>query len=203
VTGVQTCALPIWLANLAAGVVVGQVGTVPIQKMELLAALEQGASRDQVGKIRTPEGLMPLLQAWRGRGERIVFTNGCFDILHVGHVTYLEQARRLGDRLIVGLNTDASVRALKGPSRPVLREQDRARLLAALQAVDAVVLFEAETPLRLIELFRPDVLAKGGDYREDQVVGAPQVRAWGGEVALLPIVPGISTSTIVESLARR
>lgn len=190
------------LANMAAGIVVGKVGTVPIQKAELLAMVEQDTAQSQANKICSPEYLVMRIEEWRGRGERIVFTNGCFDLLHVGHVTYLDQARKLGDRLVVGLNTDASVSALKGPTRPVIREQDRARLLAALEAVDAVVLFEEDTPIRLIELLRPDVLAKGGDYREDQVVGAPEVRAWGGEVALLPIVPGISTSAIVDSLAR-
>jgi D-beta-D-heptose 7-phosphate kinase/D-beta-D-heptose 1-phosphate adenosyltransferase len=127
----------------------------------------------------------------------VVFTNGCFDLLHVGHVTYLERARRHGHRLVVGLNSDRSVRALKGPERPLIREQDRARVLAALASVDAVVLFDEDTPIELIRRLRPDVLAKGADYREDEVVGATDVRSWGGQVVLVPLVENHSTSDII------
>ncbi len=127
----------------------------------------------------------------------MVFTNGCFDILHIGHITLLEQARRQGDRLIVALNSDESVRQIKGPMRPIVGEQERARILAALSAVDAVVLFDESTPLKLIEAIRPDVLVKGGDYSEEAVVGAREVRAWGGRVELIPLVEGISTTRLI------
>lgn len=134
----------------------------------------------------------------RPRQERVVFTNGCFDILHRGHVEYLDAARRLGDRLVVGLNGDASVRRLKGPGRPVNPFEDRALVLAGLEAVDAVVRFDEDTPLRLIESLLPDVLVKGGDYRPDEIVGAREVRAAGGEVVVAPLVPGRSTTGILE-----
>ena len=134
----------------------------------------------------------------RPRTERVVFTNGCFDILHRGHVEYLAGARRLGDRLVVGLNGDESVRRLKGTGRPVNGFEDRAIVLAALAAVDAVVRFDDDTPLRLIEALLPDVLVKGGDYRAEEIVGANEVVAAGGEVVVAPLVPGRSTSGIIE-----
>ncbi|MGO9520356.1 MAG: D-glycero-beta-D-manno-heptose 1-phosphate adenylyltransferase, partial [Candidatus Korobacteraceae bacterium] len=130
-------------------------------------------------------------------GQRVVFTNGCFDLLHIGHITLLEQARRKGDRLIVGLNSDSSVRLVKGAPRPLVGEQERAKILAALSAVDAVVLFDENTPLTLIEAIRPDVLVKGGDYTEEDVVGAREVRAWGGRVELIPLVEGVSTTRLI------
>ncbi|MBF0322357.1 MAG: D-glycero-beta-D-manno-heptose 1-phosphate adenylyltransferase, partial [Magnetococcales bacterium] len=188
------------LANLAAGIVVGKVGTTPINREELQALVTGGADREQAEKLLSLDEIVALACTWRAHGERIVFTNGCFDLLHAGHVTYLEQARRLGQRLIVGLNTDRSVRALKGPQRPLIREQDRARVLAALAAVDAVVLFDADTPLHLIQAIQPDILAKGADYTEERVVGAREVQAWGGQVALVPLVEGISTSRIVAGI---
>jgi len=147
-----------------------------------------------------PADAADFVAGLRAAGRKVVFTNGCFDLLHAGHVTYLEQARRLGDALVVGLNTDRSVRALKGPTRPVIHEADRARVLAALEAVDAVVVFDEDTPLALIEALRPDVLVKGDDYREEQVVGAAEVKSWGGRVALVPVVPGRSTTGIVSRL---
>lgn len=132
------------------------------------------------------------------RQARLVFTNGCFDILHRGHVDYLVAARRLGDRLIVGLNGDDSVRRLKGEGRPVNPYEDRATVLAALEAVDAVVRFDDDTPLRLIEALLPEVLVKGGDYREDEIVGAREVKAAGGEVVVVPLLPGRSTTGILN-----
>jgi D-beta-D-heptose 7-phosphate kinase/D-beta-D-heptose 1-phosphate adenosyltransferase len=189
------------LANIAAGVVVGKVGTMPITLEELLQALASEESATQADKICDLARLQGLVGKWRAQGERIVFTNGCFDLLHAGHVTYLEAARKAGDRLVLGLNTDRSVSALKGPSRPVIHEADRARVLAALEAVDAVILFDEDTPLELIKAVRPDVIAKGNDYTEAQVVGAAEVKSWGGKVALIPIVPGRSTSKILEKLA--
>lgn len=138
---------------------------------------------------------------WREQQRgRVVFTNGVFDLLHPGHVDVLLGARRAGDRLIVGLNSDSSVRRLKGPERPVRNEAERAYVLAALEMVDCVVVFEQDTPLELIRLLRPDVLVKGGDYSEDTIVGAPDVRGWGGEVIVIPLTPGQSTTSIIRKL---
>jgi D-beta-D-heptose 7-phosphate kinase / D-beta-D-heptose 1-phosphate adenosyltransferase len=186
------------LANLAAGVVVGHVGTAPIARAELLAAICDEQALEQGAKVRDLPATLEQVRRWRANGELVVFTNGCFDLLHVGHVTYLERARRYGHRLVVGLNTDASVRALKGPARPLIHEDDRARVLAALAAVDAVVLFDEATPLELIDALRPDVLAKGADYREEDVVGAAEVKSWGGRVVLVPLVEDRSTSGIIR-----
>ena len=137
--------------------------------------------------------------AWRAEGRRVVFTNGCFDLLHLGHVDYLERARHLGDALVVGLNTDASVGGLK-PGRPIQDETARARILAALAFVDAVVLFGEPTPLALIELVQPDILVKGDDYAIDGIVGHELVLNRGGEVRTVPLVPGYSTSRIIEKI---
>lgn len=188
------------LANLAAGVVVGKVGTVPIARAELLHELLREDSAEQADKVCERDALLTRVAGWRATGKRIVFTNGCFDLLHTGHVTYLETARKLGDKLVLGLNTDRSVSALKGPTRPVIHEQDRARVLAALESVDAVILFDEDTPLSLIEAIKPDVLVKGSDYTEAQVVGGREVKSWGGSVALVDIVPGRSTSGIIDKL---
>ena len=147
-------------------------------------------------KILTRAQLPAVLAAWREAGERIVFTNGCFDLLHLGHVDYLEKARALGGRLVVGLNTDASVSALK-PGRPLQDETSRARVLAALAFVDAVVLFGEPTPRQLIEAVRPDVLVKGDDYAIDGIVGHELVLNNGGQVLTVPLVAGYSTSGIV------
>ena len=147
-------------------------------------------------KILTPKQLPAALAAWRAAGEKVVFTNGCFDLLHLGHVDYLEKARALGDRLVVGLNTDASVGALK-PGRPLQDETSRARILAALAFVDAVVLFGDDTPLRLIEAVQPDVLVKGDDYAIEGIVGHETVLKKGGQVLTVPLVKGYSTSALV------
>jgi D-beta-D-heptose 7-phosphate kinase / D-beta-D-heptose 1-phosphate adenosyltransferase len=186
------------LANIAAGIVVGKVGTVPVEKHELLAALAPDIALHAEDKVLTRDELVRRVAVWRASGERVVFTNGCFDLLHVGHITVLEQSRRLGDRLIVAINSDASVSCLKGPSRPVVGENERARVLAALAAVDAVVIFGEATPLELIVASRPDVIVKGGDYNEDTVVGAKEVKSWGGRVAIVPIVEGHSTTRLIE-----
>ncbi|HWP70370.1 MAG TPA: D-glycero-beta-D-manno-heptose 1-phosphate adenylyltransferase [Gemmatimonadaceae bacterium] len=137
---------------------------------------------------------------WRQRSGRVVFTNGVFDLLHPGHVDILSAARALGDALVVGVNTDDSVRRLKGPSRPVRNENDRAHVLAALEAVDAVVLFDEDTPLELIRALWPDVLVKGGDYTVDTVVGAQDVMQRGGDVVIIPLTPGHSTTGTVERM---
>ena len=134
--------------------------------------------------------------------RRVVFTNGCFDLLHPGHIHTLEMARSLGDLLVVGVNSDRSVRALKGPSRPLLPESERAEILAALQAVDFVVLFDEDTPRELIARLRPDVLAKGADWGADEVVGRQEVESGGGRVVLLPLDPGYSTSAILEKIRK-
>jgi D-beta-D-heptose 7-phosphate kinase/D-beta-D-heptose 1-phosphate adenosyltransferase len=185
------------LANVAAGIVIGKVGTVPIQRGELLGALAKEMQPGSNEKVMSMEVLSGRVAGWRSRGLQVVVTNGCFDLLHIGHIALLEQARRAGDRLIVAVNSDSSVRRLKGPDRPLVREQDRARILAALAAVDAVVVFDESTPLRLIEAIRPDVLVKGGDYCEDEVVGAAGVRGWGGRVELVPLVVGCSTTSLI------
>jgi len=140
--------------------------------------------------------------AWRSSLKgRVVFTNGVFDIIHPGHVDVLTASRALGDALIVGLNTDASVKRLKGPHRPIRSEAERAYVLAGMEAVDCVVLFEQDTPLELVLTLRPDVIAKGGDYSEETIVGAREVRQWGGEAVVIPLTPGQSTTSIVEKLS--
>ena len=187
------------LASLAAGIVVGKVGTEPIALSELAGAIASVDSSDG-DKLYTLAEITGMVATWRGNGERIVFTNGCFDVLHAGHISLLEQARSLGDRLIVGLNSDDSVRRLKGEPRPYVTEADRARLLAALRSVDGVVTFTEDTPLELIRALRPDVLVKGSDYSEDEVVGASDVRSWGGEVALARTLEGYSTSGLIGAI---
>lgn len=151
-------------------------------------------------KIRSVDELLSELALIRGQGSRIAFTNGCFDLLHAGHVSYLEEARRTADCLVVGLNTDASVRLLKGPGRPLNSEADRARVLAALGCVDFVVLFAEETPIRLITAILPDVLVKGADYQEEQIVGAAEVKAAGGRVARIPFEHDRSTTGLIETI---
>ena len=189
------------LANRAAAIVVAKVGTVPVQLTELLESIEISDSLTQADKICDSGLLSQRIKNWRDSGDRIVFTNGCFDLLHAGHVTYLEKAKSLGQRLIVGLNTDRSISELKGPTRPVIQESDRARVIAALESVDAVVLFDDETPLELIKMLQPDILAKGSDYVKSQVVGASEVKNWGGRVVLIPLVTGRSTTNIITRLS--
>jgi D-beta-D-heptose 7-phosphate kinase/D-beta-D-heptose 1-phosphate adenosyltransferase len=154
-------------------------------------------------KILTRTRAAQVLRRAQRRGERVVFSNGCFDLLHVGHVRSLEEARSHGDRLVVAINTDRSVRSLKGPGRPVVGERQRAEVLAGLACVDWVVLFGEETPLRVIRALRPDVLAKGGDWKRDQIVGREDVEGWGGRVVRLRQVPGVRTSAVVERMAKR
>ena len=185
------------LANIAAGIVVSKVGTVPITRDELLTSLSPQIELQASEKVLALDRLVTRVHAWRSKGERVVFTNGCFDLLHVGHITLMEDARRQGDRLVVAINSDASVSGLKGPTRPVVREQDRGRVLAALAAVDAVVVFGEPTPMKLIEAIRPDVIVKGGDYTEESVVGAKEVRSWGGIVKIVPTVEGFSTTKLI------
>jgi D-beta-D-heptose 7-phosphate kinase/D-beta-D-heptose 1-phosphate adenosyltransferase len=151
-------------------------------------------------KIQSWEQIAATADAWRAAGNRIVFTNGCFDILHYGHLHYLAAARDLGERLVVGLNSAASVSRLKGPHRPINDELTRTHLLAALEVIDAVVVFEDDTPLELIRLVRPDILVKGGDWKPEQIVGSDLVLAAGGQVRSLPFVEGYSTTNIEQKI---
>ena len=186
------------LANLAAGLVVGKLGTAAISAPELRRALmaEQGSGRGvmSAGQLRI------AVDDARDHGERIVFTNGCFDIIHAGHVGYLDEARKLGDRLVVAVNDDASVARLKGPGRPINPLDRRLRVLAGLSAVDWVVIFSEDTPENLLRDLRPDVLVKGGDYTLGEVVGGELVTSQGGEVQVLAFIDDCSTSAIVEKM---
>ncbi|GAA5315034.1 MAG: bifunctional D-glycero-beta-D-manno-heptose-7-phosphate kinase/D-glycero-beta-D-manno-heptose 1-phosphate adenylyltransferase HldE [Candidatus Pelagadaptatus aseana] len=188
------------LANLAAGIVVGKLGTATISGPELRRAIqtEQGSERGAMSE----EQLLIALEDARAHGEKIVFTNGCFDIIHAGHVGYLEDTRSLGDRLVVAINSDASVKRLKGEERPINPVDRRMAVLSGLESVDWVVPFEDDTPERLLELIKPDVLVKGGDYAEDQVVGWEIVKAYGGEVKVLSFFDNCSTTAIVEKIKR-
>ncbi|HLL28304.1 MAG TPA: D-glycero-beta-D-manno-heptose-7-phosphate kinase [Xanthobacteraceae bacterium] len=186
-------------ANAAAAVVVGKRGTAAVNFVEMRAVLVPSALRAHDEKIvRDPKILEEHLEEWRKKGLRIGFTNGCFDLIHPGHLKVLAGARAACDRLIVGLNSDASARRLKGPSRPIQDEVARAEVLAALEAVDLVVPFEEDTPLELIRRVQPAVLVKGGDYNKDQVVGGEIVEAAGGEVVIVETLPERSTTRLVE-----
>ena len=185
------------LANIAAGIAVSKVGTVPVMRDELLTGLMPEIELHAQEKFLSLDRLRTRVSAWRSSGESIVFTNGCFDLLHIGHITLLEKARAQGDRLIVAINSDTSVKGLKGPNRPIVGERERAYVLGALASVDAVVVFDDPTPLRLIEALRPDVIVKGGDYNEEAVVGAKEVRSWGGRVQIVPTVEGFSTTRLI------
>lgn len=189
----------VYMANRAAGIVVAKVGTYPVHRDELLKDL-LSEERRQGTNYRTLswDEISSLAATWKACGETIVFTNGCFDILHVGHVTYLEKAKNLGKHLIVGLNTDSSVQRLKGPTRPLVHELDRARVLSALASVDAVVLFDQDTPTELIEHIRPDILVKGGDYKPNEVAG----REYAGEVRIIDFEDGYSTTGVVTKIAQ-
>lgn len=188
------------LANIAAGIVVGKVGTVPIARHELISELTPSSGYTTSEKVLDLGRLRERISNWRASGETIVFTNGCFDILHVGHIALLEECRRFGSKLVLGLNTDASITRLKGPTRPIVGQMERARVMAALAAIDAVVLFEEDTPLELIRAIRPDVLVKGGDYTVETVVGHEDVLAAGGRVEIVPTVHGFSTTNIVNRM---
>ncbi len=186
------------LANIAAGIVVGKVGTAVAREEDLLQALspQGGTLRKVVGRDVATE----QVERWRRRGWRTGFTNGCFDLLHPGHVHLLEQARSQCDRLVVGLNSDASVRRLKGTARPVQPEAARAAVLASLSAVDLVVIYDEDTPEITIRALRPELLVKGADYTLDRVVGAEMVRSWGGRVFLAELMPGFSTTATVAKI---
>jgi len=156
-----------------------------------------------MGKVCTRSELVRIREDLRRAGQRVVFTNGCFDILHRGHIEYLKEAKRLGDVLIVAVNSDDSVRRLKGEMRPVIVEEDRTVVLAALEMVDYVIVFDEDTPISLLGVLHPDVLVKGGDYREDEVVGAEVVREYGGEVVVTQKTDGVSTSEIIKQILQQ
>jgi D-beta-D-heptose 7-phosphate kinase/D-beta-D-heptose 1-phosphate adenosyltransferase len=188
------------LAILASGVVVEKAGTAVVTPSELIDAELAQHLAPADGKIATPEEAVRRVAEWRAQGLRIRFTNGCFDILHRGHVAYLAQARSWCDRLVLGLNTDDSIRRLKGPERPVNDLESRALVLGGLSSVDLIVPFGEDTPMGLIQALRPEVLVKGSDYSEAEVVGAAEVRGWGGEVKLADIVEGHSTTAAIARL---
>ena len=154
-------------------------------------------------KIKQRKELLKIIKDLKAKGKRIVFTNGCFDLLHIGHIRYLEKARALGDVLVVGVNSDTSVRKLKGPKRPVLPKKERAEILSGLGCVDYITLFNERDPLKLITSLRPNVLVKGGDWTKEQIVGEEVVERSGGEVVIIPFVKGASTSNLIESILKK
>lgn len=196
------CDLPtcVRVANQAAGIAVGKAGTAIVTSDELIAQLEAASIAGVNAKIVTLSQALDHVARWRAQGRRIGFTNGCFDLIHPGHVSLLAQARAACQNLIVGINTDASVKRLKGPTRPLQDEAARAMVMASMQPVDLVVLFDQDTPLELIKALRPDVLVKGADYTVDQVVGADVVQSYGGEVFLAHIVDGKSTTSMIAKM---
>ena len=191
------------LANAAAGLAVAKVGTTAVGRQELLHELRAAAGMDRVVPAGDLDSLQTALTSFRNEGRPVVFTNGCFDILHAGHVRYLREAARLGGALVVGLNSDASVRRLKGEERPINPVEDRAEVLAGLACVDLVAVFEQDTPEELIRAVCPDILVKGADWKDKGVVGAEFVEAQGGEVKLIDLVPGRSTTAIVSKIKER
>ncbi len=191
------------LSNLAAGIVVGKLGTQPINAFELKAAWSGHDGRQPghaISKVATMTAASLQVDAWKAGGEKVVFTNGCFDLLHPGHIHLLKSAKALGHRLIVGLNADSSVSRLKGPSRPILGEHDRAAVLGSMDCVDLVVIFGEDTPENLIRTLRPDMLVKGADYRHNEVVGREIVESYGGRVRLIPVLEGYSTTNIARKV---
>ncbi|MBC7962600.1 MAG: D-glycero-beta-D-manno-heptose-7-phosphate kinase [Steroidobacteraceae bacterium] len=190
------------LANIAAGIAVGKLGTSVVTPQEIIDVVAL-SHHDSDSKIKSRDVLALLIAAEKARGKRVVFTNGCFDLLHAGHVKYLQKARGLGDLLVLGLNSDASVRRLKGPKRPLICEDERAHILAALNCIDYVTLFDEDTPLELIIALKPHVLAKGGDYSIEGVVGREIVEEYGGRVELVAFVDGKSTTNLIDKVLER
>lgn len=189
------------LANLAAAIVVGKVGAVPIAQHELIAALTPSSGIVSTEKILDFDRIQLRVAEWRASGETVVFTDGCFDLLHIGHIALLEDCRRFGSKLVLGMNTDASMRRLKGESRPIIGENERTRVMAALAAVDAVVLFDEDTPGHLVRALRPNVLVKWGDHTLESIDGHQDVIAAGGRVEIVPKVEGVSTINIIRKIA--
>ncbi len=190
------------VANIAAGVVVGKVGTSTVFPEEIFeAANPQGQGVD--AKIRSRGQLEKLVAETKAKGKTVVFTNGCFDLLHVGHVKYLQQARSCGDLLVLGLNSDASVKRLKGDKRPLINEHERAHVLAALSCIDFVTIFDEDTPHAIIQTLQPDILVKGGDYLPEEVVGKEIVKSYGGRVEIIPFVDGKSTTQLINRILEK
>jgi D-beta-D-heptose 7-phosphate kinase/D-beta-D-heptose 1-phosphate adenosyltransferase len=190
------------LANVAAGIKVGKLGAAPVSIEEISAWIRQ---REHAGKQKLVElsQAKQLVSKVRSQGRKIVFTNGCFDLLHSGHVHLLQKAKALGHILIVAINDDGSVRQLKGDGRPLISVHDRARIIAALESVDYVMVFSDPTPLRLIEELKPDVLVKGGNYSVEEVIGRKEVEKYGGRVALIPTIDTQSSSKIIKEIVAR
>jgi D-beta-D-heptose 7-phosphate kinase/D-beta-D-heptose 1-phosphate adenosyltransferase len=189
------------LANITAGISVGKQGTATVGREELLGVLPLEDLVATDSKVAEREAAIRRVAAWRAQGLRVGFANGCFDLIHPGHVRLLTEARSRCDRLVVALNTDASVKRLKGPSRPLQNETARATVMASLAPVNLVVLFDEDTPLELIQALRPDVLVKGADYSVAQVVGADLVQGWGGTVLLVALQEGHSTTGTIRRMA--
>ena len=187
------------LANLAGGLECEKFGSVPITPGEMIQELLL-QSHGHLGKVRTREQVLAELAQHRASGKKIVFTNGCFDLIHIGHVQYFKFARAQGDLLVVGVNTDDSIRRLKGPKRPIICEEDRIGVLEGLESIDYLVLFGEDTPRELIQAIRPDVLVKGADYTKDKVVGHEFVESYGGRIALAPLFEGRSTSNLIQRI---
>jgi D-beta-D-heptose 7-phosphate kinase/D-beta-D-heptose 1-phosphate adenosyltransferase len=187
------------LANVAGGLEVEKFGSIPILPQEVIQELLSEV-HEHLGKERTLERLLPELQHHRASGKKIVFTNGCFDLIHLGHVKYFQFAKAQGDLLVVAVNTDSGVRILKGEKRPLINEEDRLGVLEELESIDYLIRFSDQTPLRLIEMIRPDILVKGADYKKEQVVGWDVVEGYGGTVALAPLIDGRSTSALVRRI---
>jgi D-beta-D-heptose 7-phosphate kinase/D-beta-D-heptose 1-phosphate adenosyltransferase len=201
---IARCARADWpeavaLANVAAGLEVERFGSVPITRQEIVREL-MAEIHLHVGKERKLDQLVAELARHRASGKRIVFTNGCFDIIHLGHVQYFRWAKQQGDLLVVGVNTDSGIRRLKGPQRPVIPEDDRIGVLEELESIDYLVRFDEDTPIELIRQIKPDVLVKGQDYAKEQVVGWDFVESCGGRIALAPLVDGRSTSNVIQRI---
>jgi D-beta-D-heptose 7-phosphate kinase/D-beta-D-heptose 1-phosphate adenosyltransferase len=189
------------LANHSAGLQVAHLGAagVGLDEIKRSLAAEAGMGESKISDLATAGRIAENL---RKKNKKIVFTNGCFDLIHYGHIQYLQKARRLGDRLFLGLNSDSSVRGLKGPTRPILNEHDRAHILAALDCVDQVILFNEPTPIKLINAIKPHYLVKGGDYKAEQIVGHKEIKKWGGEIRTITYIEGSSTTGIIKKIIR-
>ena len=191
-----------FLGNVAAGIAVAQTGVVTVSNAEVRDALIEGEPV-KTNKLKTLEQMSAIMKRLKREGKCVVWTNGCFDILHVGHIMYLQEARKEGDVMVVGLNSDASVKKNKGPERPVVGERDRAQVLSALECVDYIVIFDEKTPMPLLEALQPDVYAKGGDYTIDTIVQEERrlVEAYGGAIAIIPGREGQSTTYIINKIS--
>ena len=190
------------LANVAAGIVVAKVGTAVAYAADVIDALRHSDAGAGEAKVKELDRAMDLVRLWRRQGHKVGFANGCFDLLHPGHLAVIGRARSACDRLIIGLNSDASTRRLKGPSRPIQPESSRAQVLASLEAVDLVVIFDEDTPEKLIEAIKPDVFVKGADYRIEDLPEAKIVAAYGGTVILAELEPGHSTTATIKRMGK-